>query len=152
MNWKRKQMIHRRDGLRVALALGLSFIARSVRAHKYYVPHLRISHPWCRATPADAQSAAICMTFDEVLRADRLIGVETPLAAGAEMGGVGAGPVVDFPIPAGQESVLSEEGTFVRLVGLRQALELGRFYPLRLVFERGGPVEASVDVSYASLG
>ena len=50
------------------------------------------------------------------------------------MGGLQASPRVDFAIPQGQESALSETGTFLRLVGLIQPLETGRAYPLTAKF------------------
>ena len=88
------------------------------------------------------------MKFDEVNEADRLILVETPIASGAEMGGIGAGPVVNFAIPQGQETYLHDGGTFVRLVGLKHPLEVGRSYPLRLGFEKGGSHDTVIAVDY----
>jgi hypothetical protein len=67
------------------------------------------------------------------------------------MGGRRASAVIDFPIPAGADTVLGEDGTFIRLLGLKKPLELGRFYPLRLIFDQSGVVDAAVDVSYESL-
>ena len=143
-----KQTFRRRDLLRAGLALGAATALPQARACEYFAAHLRITHPWTRAAADGARSAVLCMKFDEVTRADRLIAVETPVAAGAEMGGLLRGPKVDFPIPAGQESLLSEAGTFVRLVGLAAPLQVGRSYPLTLVFERSGVIEASLNVDY----
>jgi copper(I)-binding protein len=89
------------------------------------------------------------MGFDEVAADDRLIAVETPVAEGAQMGGEAAGGAVNFVIPAGQASALSEQGSFVRLVGLRHPLEIGRNYPLHLGFERAGLVIARLNVDFA---
>ena len=102
------------------------------------------------------------MRFDEVSRDDRLVQLHTPVAAAAEMGGMartssgtagragaGAGAGLDFFIPAGQESGLSEGGRFVRLLDLRHPLEVGRSYPLTLVFEQGGTVKATLTVDFA---
>ena len=144
-------ILSRRSMLRVVFGVGAGVVAPFARAHEFDALNLRINHPWCRATAAGATSAAICMTFDQVSKPDRLIGVETPLATGAEMGGLRASATIDFPIPAGRDTVLSEEGTFIRLVGLKQPLDLGRFYPLRLIFGQSGAVDAAVDVSYDSL-
>jgi copper(I)-binding protein len=66
------------------------------------------------------------------------------------MGGPGARPTVDFVIRAGEESVLSESGTHIRLTGLNHAVEVGRAYPLKLVFERSGEVNALLNVDYPS--
>jgi copper(I)-binding protein len=144
-----KRRFDRRGLLQAGLAVGVTFAAPWARACEYYSSNLRVTHPWTRATAPGATSAVVCMRFDEVMRADRLIAVETPVAAGAEMGGTYAGPAVDFAIPEGQESVLSEAGTHVLLIGLRIGLEIARTYPLKLVFEKGDIVIATLNVDYA---
>jgi len=142
--------LSRRRLLQGGLAFAVSLLAPQARACEFFSSNLRIFHPWTRATEAGAAFAVVCMKFDEVLHDDRLIGVETPLARGAEMGGAGAGPRVDFAIRAGAESLLSEAGTHLRLVGLTQAIEVARAYPLKLVFERGGEVNTLLNVDYTS--
>ena len=144
------KLIRRRGVLQAGLVLGVGVGAHSARACEYFSPNLRVFHPWTRATGDDATFAVVCMKFDEVTKSDRLIGVETPVAAGAEMGGLAAGPAVSFPIPRGQESSLAENGTYLRLVNLRFPLEVARSYPLRLVFETGAVVEASLNVDFTS--
>ncbi len=141
--------LHRRTLLRASVAAGIVLVAPAARPCEFFALTLRVTHPWTRATPAGATSAIVCMKFDEVTRADRLVRVETEVATGAEMGGAGAGPVVDFAIPQGRESLLSEAGTYLRLVGLRHPLEMARTYPLTLVFESGGIVVADLSVDYA---
>jgi copper(I)-binding protein len=92
------------------------------------------------------------MRFDQVEKDDRLIGVETMIASGAEMvraGVDGAQKGVDFFIPKGQESELSETGTFLRLTGLRMPLDFGRVYPMRLHFETGGILNTDLSVEFA---
>jgi len=141
--------IHRRSLLRAGLAAGLVLaLPARVRACEFFTTTLRVTHPWTRASLAGANSAAICMKFDEVTRSDRLIHVETPVAERAELGGVAAAPVVDFLIPAGVETLLSENGTYIQLLGLRHPLEMARSYPLTLYFEHGGRVEADLSVDY----
>jgi copper(I)-binding protein len=122
------------------------------RACEYFAPTLRVYHPWTRATGPQATHAVVCMTFDEVTDSDRLVAVETPVAARAELGGVGERSLIDLPIPAGRETVLTEAGTHVRLVGLRHSLEVGCAYPLKLVFEKGGEVRATLNVDYTRFG
>ncbi|MFA6262710.1 MAG: copper chaperone PCu(A)C [Bacteroidia bacterium] len=139
-------LLHRRHLLRSGLAAGASFVVPSARACEYFSPNLRIVHPWTRAT--EAGFAIVCMKFDDVTLADRLIAVHTPVAEGAEMGGPGAAPAVDFVIPQGQVSTLGEGGTHLRLIGLKHALEVARSYPMDLVFERGGTVAATLNVDY----
>ena len=146
----RSSSLPRRKLLRAGLASGLALVLPQARACEFFSTHLRIVHPWARASAADADFAVLNMSFDQVSSADRLIRVETPVADGAELGGAGSDDGIDLPIPQGQTTVLSESGVHVRLVGLRQALEVGRSYPLTLVFAYGGTVNASLNVDFPS--
>jgi periplasmic copper chaperone A len=141
------RFIHRRAVLQGGLALCASLIVPPVRACEYFTGTLRITHPWTRATGPDT-FAALCMKFDEVTETDRLIGVETPVAARAELIGEGAGPGVSLLIPAGRETMLSEDGTHIRLVELKHPLLIGRSYPLQLAFEKGGTANYRLSVDY----
>lgn len=118
--------LRRRALIPAGLALCALAFAPRARACEYFAPTLRVYHPWTRATGPEATHAVVCMTFDEVTDADRLVAVETPVAARAELGGIDERPVIDLPIPAGRETVLTEAGTHVRLVGLRHPLEVAR--------------------------
>lgn len=140
--------IDRRTWLQAGVALCASLVVPHVRACEYYASTLRITHPWTRATMAGDTSAVLCMVFDEVTESDRLVGVATPVAGRAELGGVGARPQVDLVIPQGEVVELSEQGTYVRLVDLKQPLQIGRAYPLTLVFEKAGEVGATLNVDY----
>jgi len=94
------------------------------------------------------------MRFDEVRKTDRLIGIETPVAAGARLAGQGApqgGQGLSLLIREGQELSLTEDGLHIELLDLQQPLQVARSFPLRLVFEAGGPVEAQFNVDYAAL-
>jgi len=145
-----KTYAQRRQLLRAGLALGTALIVPSARACEFFSTNLRIVHPWTRATAPGATRAIVCMAFEDVAQHDRLIGVETPVATGAQMGGAAAAARVNFRIPAGQSSALSEADTYLELVGLKHPLEMARTYPLKLVFERGGVVQADFDVDYAA--
>jgi hypothetical protein len=146
------RILHRRGLLQAGLGLCAALAAPAlVRANDtcyFDALNLRIFHPWTRATGLEDRSAVVCMVFGEVTRADRLIGVHTPVAEGAEIGGPNALPRVDLPIPAGRELALREDGTHLRLVGLKHPLVLGRTYELTLVFEHGGAVPVHLDVDY----
>lgn len=144
------QAIQRRTLLHAACATGLATLLPTARACEFFATTLRITHPWTRVSDVGADSAVISMKFDEVMHADRLISVSTPVAENAELGGRFASPTMNFQIPAGRETQLNEIGTFVRLTGLKQPLEMGRSYPLTLVFEHGGSVAASLSVDYES--
>jgi copper(I)-binding protein len=141
--------IHRRTVLRAGVALFASLVIPHARACEYFTGTLRITHPWTRATVPDATSAVLCMKFDEVNVTDRLIGVDTPVAAGAELVQKNASAPLNVLIPEGVETVLSEEGTHIRLLGLKHPLFIGRSYPLQLSFEKSGTVNAILNVDYA---
>jgi len=142
------RFINRRAMLQATAAVASALVLPQARACEYFSTTLRIWHPWSRASAPGATDAVVCMRFDEVQRADRLISVETPLASGADLGGVQAGMLADLLIPPGQETLLSEDSTYLRQTGLQQALEVGRAYPLKLVFEHGGPVNALLNIDF----
>jgi copper(I)-binding protein len=144
--------IPRRQLLQIGVAAGVSFVAGPARACEYFAPNLRITHPWTRASGPDEHVALVCMRFGDVSLADRLIAVHTPVADSAEMGGVAKSSGVDLFIPAGRETELSEQGVHIRLLDLKFPLEVARSYPLTLVFERGGAVEATLNIDYARFG
>jgi copper(I)-binding protein len=121
----------------------------TAKACEFFSTTLRVYHPWTSATPADADFATVSMTFDDVGRDDRLIGVETPVAADAHLFAGGEARAVDLPIPAGRETVLGPAGSHLRLVRLRHALEVGRTYPMTLVFAEGGRLRTSLSVDFA---
>lgn len=145
----------RRRLLQGGIALGVSLLLPDARACEFFATSMRVLHPWTRASAAGADSVALYMKFDEVTQADRLIGVRTPVAEGARM----AGPAfdgkprqdIDFAIARGSTAEFTEDGTHVRLTGLKQTIEVGRAYPLQLVFEKGGTINAQFEVDFPAL-
>jgi copper(I)-binding protein len=137
------------SGLQLGVTGGLALAARPARACEFFASTLRVTHPWTRATGDDDTTAIVCMRFDEVRVDERLIGIETTIATGAEMAGHGAGSRVAVDIPQGRETLLSEHGTFIRLTGLLMPLDAGRAYPIRLLFAVAGPLRADLTVDYA---
>ncbi|MBV8036166.1 copper chaperone PCu(A)C [Roseateles sp.] len=136
------------------IALGAAGLARPARACEFFSSRMRIWHPWTRATRVDADTTRLCMRFDEVQASDRLIGLQTPVAGGARLAGPGAPEGVQglsLPIHAGQELTLTEDGLHIELLDLQQPLQLGRSFPLRLIFEFAEPVNATLNVDYAGL-
>ena len=144
------RLIRRRGILQSSVAFGTAILWPGAQACEFFSTHLRINEPWSRATVEGATTAVLCMTFDQVTQTDRLIRVETPVASGAELGGVHAARTLDLLIPQGRETALTEAGTYIRLTGLRFALEVAKEYPLTLVFEKGGVVQADFDIKYDS--
>jgi len=141
-------LFNRRAMLRATAAAASALVLPQAQACEFFATTLRIWHPWSRASLPGATDAVVCMRLDEVRLADRLIGVETPLASGADLAGLKAGTLSDLLIPAGQETLLSEDSTYLRLTGLQQALEVGCAYPLKLVFEHGGTVNAQLSIDF----
>ncbi|UCV03244.1 copper chaperone PCu(A)C [Dechloromonas denitrificans] len=139
---------YRRDFLRASLAMCASVAVPSARACEFFTSTLRITHPWTRASAPGATSALLCMKIDQVIEADRLIGVETPVANGVELVIDGAVSRLNLPIPKGREINLGEAGVIVRLVDLNHPLLIARTYPLALVFEKSGKVDAELNVDY----
>jgi hypothetical protein len=140
---------NRRTVLNGVVAFGLSGLLPRARACEYFGSTLRITHPWTRATAPDAQFAVVCMKLDDVSENDRLVGVQTPVAEGAEIVGPYARPGVDLPIAAGSEIQMTEHGTHLRLLRLTQPLEIARSYALVLHFEKAGAVSTTLNVDYA---
>ncbi|MEO6747641.1 MAG: copper chaperone PCu(A)C [Caldimonas sp.] len=144
------RLIRRRGLLQAGCALGLALAAPALRAHEFFTGNLTVIHPWTRASSAGATSAIVSMTFEDVVRSDRLVGVQTPVAARAELGGLGAGAPLDFAIPEGRTSTLTETGVHLRLLDLQFPLLQGREYPMTLVFAEAGPIRAALLVDYAA--
>ena len=138
----------RRGVLHAGLAGCAWMLAPRARACEFFSSNLRVFHPWTYASEPGRDTAAVSMIFDQVTRADRLIAAETPVADGAVMGGLEARPAVDFAIPEGRESALAVTGTYLQLVRLKQPLEVGRSYPLKLVFESGDVVAATLNIDF----
>lgn len=148
-----------RWGLASALGAGLGLGSGSARACEFFTRTLRVTHPWARATLLDETSAVVCMKFDEVLQDDRLIGVQTMLATAAAIGHGRRTDADELPrsgvdlfIPKGQTTVLTEEGTHLRLLDLQWQLQVARAYPLDLIFEKGGRVQALLTIDFLRAG
>ena len=138
----------RRDLLRVGLALAIGTATAAARGHEFFTPNLTVIHPWAHASADGDTTAVVSMTFEDVVAADHLIGAETPLASGAELGGAVTGQGFDFAIEPGHGAALAEDGVYLRLTGLKAPLQLGREYPLTLVFAKAGRVKAALLIDY----
>lgn len=141
-----------------AAAAGLTGLARPAQACDFFSSRMRIWHPWTRATRVDADTATLCMRFDEVQKTDRLIGLETPVCGGARLAGPKADADanvdkkgLDLLIHEGQELTLTEDGVYIELLDLQQPLQIGRSFPLRLLFASGDAVNAQLNVDFAGL-
>jgi copper(I)-binding protein len=138
----------RRELIKAGLAIGLGAMSSAPRACEVLLPNLRLVHPWTRATRAGSNVAIVCMAIEDVTESDRLIGVRTPVAAGATLGGVATGVDLPLDIPAGRPTLLGEDGPHIVLTGLRFALHAGRAFPLLVMFEKGGIASISLTVDF----
>lgn len=138
----------RRTVLRTAVAAAAWPWLGTSQACEFQSSHLRVTHPWTRATPPGADRAVLCMKFDEVQETDRLVGVLTPIASGVALAGAPADAPLALEIPAGGLLELHEEGPHLLLTGLHGPVQVGRQYPLQLTFEKGGVLFATLNVDF----
>lgn len=137
--------------LLTALMLGTSVLAN---AHEFATGDLLVDHPWSRAMPPVAPTAAAYfVVHNKGQVADRLVSVKTPLAARAELhehlhadGVMKMQHVQSVEIPAGGEVRFEPMGYHVMLFNLKQQAREGEHFPLTLTFEKAGDVEVEVAV------
>jgi hypothetical protein len=123
-------------------------------AHDYQVGELQIEHPWSRAMPPVAPTAAAYfVVHNKGSEADRLLGVQTPVAGKAELhehvhadGVMKMQQVQDVVVPAGGEARFEPMGYHVMLFNLQQQAKDGERFPLTLTFEKAGAIEVEVAV------
>ena len=113
---------------------------------------IRVEQAWARATPGGAKTGAAYFTL-ESREADRLVGVETPIAGRAELhthemdsGIMKMRPVEGIAIEPGKKAVLKPGGDHVMLMELKQPLKEGQSFPLTLRFAKAGKREVTVTV------
>jgi periplasmic copper chaperone A len=111
-----------------------------------------VSNAWARASAGMAHNGAAYFSIQNGHRADKLIGISTPIAKRAEIhshtmtggvmrmrevkGGIALKPGVQFTFQPG--------GHHAMLVGLAAPLKAGAHFPLTLVFEHAGKIPLTV--------
>jgi copper(I)-binding protein len=145
-------IVTRRRALQMCASMGAALSLPSAHAHEFFSPNLTVHHPWTRASAAGATSAIVSMKFDDVRATDSLIGAQSRMFEASEFGGVG---VTDsnrkgfqYVIQEGQDAELTESGTYLRLLGLKAPLQLGREYPMTLIFSKAGPLKAALLIDF----
>jgi copper(I)-binding protein len=133
------------------LALALALILSSPGlAHEVTVGDLQIIHPHIPQPAATAKTAGgYLVIVNTGTEADRLIGIETGIAAKAEVhesqvdaNGLGTmDHVKKLEIPAGETVSLERGGYHVMLMGLTGKLTEGEMHKAALIFEHAGRVE-----------
>ncbi len=114
---------------------------------------LRAEAPWVRLAAVPGRPAAGYFTLRGGPAADRLIAVESPAAARAELhsGGMVANmatmkPMAGMDLPAGGRANFAPGGDHVMLFGVDPAIRAGGTMPLRLRFQSGTAVDATARV------
>lgn len=138
----------------IAIALTLAAATTSTLADDYKVGALEIDHPWARATPKGAKTAAGYMVIKNTgTTPDRLVGGSLAVAGSVEVhqmtmqGGVmKMRPVAGgLEIKPGETLELKPESYHVMFMDLKAPLMKGQPVKGTLSFEKAG----SVDVEYA---
>lgn len=126
------------------------FLGGPLLAHEITVGDLQIIHPHIPQPAASAKAAGGFMAIvNNGTEVERLIGVETDIAAKAEVheskvdaNGVGTMEQVEaVEIPPGETVNLEHGGYHIMLMGLTGPLTEGEVHKATLIFERAGRVE-----------
>lgn len=138
--------------LLAALLLPVGF----AQAHQYKVGELEIAHPWSQELPPNAPTvAAYFVIHNNGKTADRLLGVDTPIAGKAELHEhvkqddlMKMQQVTAVEIAPGATITFAPMAYHVMLLELedRSLLSDGKRFPLTLHFEKAGNVTVDVAV------
>jgi copper(I)-binding protein len=139
---------------RAALVVCAVLLAFPAFAHEIVAGTLVIHHPWSRATPTGAKTAAVYMMLhNKGDKPDRLIGAETDAADSAEFhlmsmdNGIMTMRHVDaLDIPAAGSAEMAPHGLHIMLTGLKKPLAEYDTFDMTLIFEHAGRVKIEVEV------
>jgi copper(I)-binding protein len=129
-------------------ALPLAAIAAAAAAA------LKVESAWARSTPPGASVGAVYLRIDNSGGpADRLLAIECPVAASAEVhrssiedGIARMRKVSVLDVDAGEIVEFAPGGLHVMLFGLKEPLVARQTFTMEFVFERAGRQQASVTV------
>lgn len=115
---------------------------------------IKVSQPWSRATTAgQAVGGGFLILSNEGASADRLLSASTPAAERVELHSMALdGDVMRMrqvqavDVPAGGKVELKPGGLHLMLMGLKAPLQAGKTVPITLNFEKGGAVQAVLEV------
>ncbi|KAF1011301.1 MAG: hypothetical protein GAK32_00953 [Pseudomonas fluorescens] len=138
------------------LAALLLPVFSAANAEDYKTGDLLISNPWSQELPPNAPTvAAYFVIHNQGDNPDRLLSVDTPVAAKAElhehvMQGdlMNTQPVPSVAVPAKGDLTFAPMAYHVMLLDLKDSslLRDGQHFPLTLNFEKAGPVNVQVTV------
>jgi len=141
----------------IVLAMALAAFATTAFADDYKLGALEIDHPWSRATPKGAKTAAGYLVIKNTgSTPDRLVGGSLSVARGVQVHQMttDGGVMRMRPLPEGLEIKpgetveLKPESFHLMFIDLKQPLAKGQSVKGTLTFEKAG----SVDVEFAVQG
>lgn len=120
-----------------------------------FAAELEVSAAWARPVPSATGTGGVYLVIANRGPAEeRLLGIETPVAARAELhettveGGVASmRPVGELAVPAGGRVELAPGGLHLMLLGLKSPLARDAHFPLTLRFASGKQVTTEVIVT-----
>jgi len=139
----------------IGALLVASFVETALAGEVSTLGPLEIETPWARASGGTARPGAAYVTIrntgDEP---DRLVGIETPVAARPEVHAMKhegdvmrMRPAGSLEISPGGEVRLEPGGLHIMLMELQAPLEGGEQIPLTLIFEKAGEITVSAPVA-----
>lgn len=141
---------------RLIVLAALLLPACFANAHEYKAGALEIAHPWSQELPPNAPNvAAYFIIHNSGNAADRLLGVDSPIAGEAQLHEhVMQGDLMKMQhvpsveIPAGGNVTFAPMAYHVMLLNLksRDLLSDGKRFPMTLHFEKAGDVTVEVAV------
>ena len=141
-------MNHRLPLLVLLAALGGATFAEEKR-----LGDLVVEGPWAREMPPVAETGAAWFRVVNHGPADRIVSVQSPLAARAELhthevedGVMKMRRMPSAEVPARGELRLEPGDRHVMLIGLSRALVAGESFPMTLHFEGAGTIEVRVHI------
>lgn len=138
----------------VIVAACVTFAANPAVAHETKAGSLTISDMWSRATVSTSRPAVGYLTVtNDGAEADRLVGVESPLAGKVQLhlssmkdGVMKMEHMGGIEIPAGATVELAPGGYHLMLMQPRQVFKEGEMLPITLIFEKAGRVDIEAHV------
>lgn len=119
---------------------------------------IKVVDAWAKASLAGTTNGAAFVTVSNGTdKADRIVGAESPVAAKTELhthlmndGVMKMRPVEAVDLPAGETAKMEPGGLHVMLLGLTEPLTEGATFPVTLILENAGPIQAEVTVKAAN--
>ena len=119
---------------------------------------IRVENAWSRAAMT-GRTGVVYLTITDTGAPDRLTGASSPVAASADLhesftdhGIAKMRTVAALPVDTGKPVTLAPNGYHIMLTGLKQPLNQDDRFSVTLIFEKAGPVTATVIVQKAGAG